>query len=795
MYARIILCLLPTLGLIDTSFGQCEMGWTDGFAAPTVTGRVHCMAKFDEDGPGPRPTSWFVGGDFTVRYWLNSSSSLCRSLGRYDGGTLSRVGPSMHPNFTGSVLALQVFDDDGPEPIPEALYACGNFSLIQGGEPICKIARWDGNKWSAMEACGFFTGPLRAMTVFDDDPDDDIPPALYVGGDAYLFKWNGRNLTVVNNRQPLNGAIHSLAVYTDPNDQSNKPAIYAGGDFTAAGSIPLRSIAKWSNDGWEPLGDGFVAPVSSMVVFDDDGNGGQPPFLYVGTRLIPDNNSPIARWNGSDWSTIGPYPCDCLDGVNAMTVFDLDGPGPQRASLVVGIADGAGLTRWDGDRWSVIPNEVMYWMGYDSNAFGALATHEPVCGNGVAELLAGGRFSSFSNVGSKLLAKWNGHWSYIMNGNAPDSSFTQYVPPIAAGTNREGRSFLFSRTYDGILQRWNGLVWQPLGLNVTPSFGVGVLQTPASPALGEMLIGGSGDFGNGVAPGIAAWTEADDFKLLGPPLVTGSTISAMVEVPVDPTGNLPGGVYVAGKLKRPGSTTFEIALRWDQTGWHSLGAPFNATGTAYRCILFDDDGDGPRPPCLIVGGNFVSSSGSRALAKITRWDGRHWMAMDKGLQGTVFQLVVADPDGDGPRNGTLYAIGQLALPGQPLTETALRWTGQEWEPIKGFQQINHIGYIDRDGYGPEVPTLYLIGRRPGGNNPSPLLFWQKDDDWENSNAMFAYTGTNKPFTSVLLDDDGDPLTAPATYISTVEFLYKGYRSNGIARFGPPLSVGLSPPIP
>lgn len=793
MYARIISCLLPTLGLVQASLGQCEIGWTDGFADPVATGRVHCMAKFDEDGPGPRPASWFVGGDFSVSYWLYASSSWCQSLGRYEGGTLGRVGSSVHPNFTGPVFALQVFDDDGTGPIPEALYACGNFTLLQSGEVICKIARWNGNKWFALEACDYFSGTLRAMTVFDDDPDDGVPPALYIGGDQYLYKWDGRNLTVVNNRQSLNGTIHSLAVYGDPNNPYNKPAIYAGGDFTAAGSTPVRFIAKWMDDLWEPVGDGFSAPVSSTAVFDDDGEGGQPPFLYVATDEFPSNGVPIARWDGSNWSTIGYFPCNCEVGVNSLAVFDMDGPGPQRSSLLVG-SFGI-LARWDGDQWSVFPNEIMYWWGNDSNAFGALATHEPACGDGDAELLVGGRFSTFSSYGSKLLAKWSGRWSYVMAGIGSASPFTQYVPPIAVGTNREGRSILFSKSYNGFLQRWNSRKWEPLALSVTPPFDVSALQTPASSALGEILLGGRGNFGSGVAPGIAAWSEATGYELLGPPLASGSTINALVEVIDDPKGTLPGGVYVTGKLKRPGSSTFEIALRWDQTGWHSLGAPFNATGTAYKCILFDDDGDGPAPPTLIFGGNFVPTNGSRALSRIARWDGRHWIAMDKGFLGTVYQLVVADPDGDGPRIGALYAIGHLALPGQPLMETALHWSGQEWEPIKGFQQISYIGYIDRDGYGPQTPTLFLIGRRPGGNTSYPFLFWQKGEDWENSGAMFALSGPDRPCASVLFDDDGDPATPSATYISTTEFLYKGLRSNGIARFGPPLSVGLSPPVP
>jgi hypothetical protein len=76
-----------------------------------------------------------------------------------------------------------------------------------------------------------------------------------------------------------------------------------------AGNVPANDIAKWDGTQWSALGSGTNGPsVTSLTVFDD-GNG---PALYAGGTFTTAGGVPangIAKWNGSEWSTVG-------DGVN-----------------------------------------------------------------------------------------------------------------------------------------------------------------------------------------------------------------------------------------------------------------------------------------------------------------------------------------------------------------------------------------------------------------------------------------------------------------------------------------------
>jgi len=78
------------------------------------------------------------------------------------------------------VHALAVFDD-GTGP---ALYAGGEF-VSSGGAPVSKLARWRGGPGAVWEPVGggMSGGDVHALSVFDDDGDGPIPPALYVAGD------------------------------------------------------------------------------------------------------------------------------------------------------------------------------------------------------------------------------------------------------------------------------------------------------------------------------------------------------------------------------------------------------------------------------------------------------------------------------------------------------------------------------------------------------------------------------------------------------------------------------------
>ena len=90
-----------------------------------------------------------------------------------------------------------------------------------------------------------------------------------------------------------NGAVSALVV--DP--QGN---LYMGGSFTRVGGVAVNYIAKWDGSEWSTLGSGVNSIVDSLAL-DTSGNlyvGGS--FTYAGDVLA----FRIAKWNGASWSAL-----------------------------------------------------------------------------------------------------------------------------------------------------------------------------------------------------------------------------------------------------------------------------------------------------------------------------------------------------------------------------------------------------------------------------------------------------------------------------------------------------------
>ncbi|MBM4108323.1 MAG: hypothetical protein FJ255_05850 [Phycisphaerae bacterium] len=113
-----------------------------------------------DDGAGP---ALFVGGP---------GSGPTVTLARYDGSAWSGLGAGT----VGPVRALASYDDgSGP-----ALYAAGTITSA-GGAPVAAIARWKNGRWTPLGP-GLTGGSVETLAVFDDDGPGPIPPALYAGG-------------------------------------------------------------------------------------------------------------------------------------------------------------------------------------------------------------------------------------------------------------------------------------------------------------------------------------------------------------------------------------------------------------------------------------------------------------------------------------------------------------------------------------------------------------------------------------------------------------------------------------
>jgi hypothetical protein len=99
--------------------------------------------------------------------------------------------------------------------------------------------------------------------------------------------------------------------------------------------------------------------------------------------------------------------------------------------------------------------------------------------------------------------------------------------------------------------------------------------------------------------------------------------------------------------------------------WLPMGEVAGADGLVERTCAYDPDGNGPRPPMLVVAGRIGGVSG--ALGRVVARDENGWRGISSGLvlpysQGLdVNVLLQFDPDGEGAAQPQIIIAGRLAV--------------------------------------------------------------------------------------------------------------------------------------
>lgn len=156
-------------------------GWAPLAEGFDLNGPVYAIEVFD-DGTG---SALFLGGDFT----FGQGEQVYR-IAKWDSTSQTLTG--LGTGVSWDVLDLEVIDNgSGP-----ALYACGKFTIADG-ETVNKIAKWDGQAWSSLDA------------------------GIGSQGDG--------------------GQVNALIMH----DDGSGPAIFAVGDFSSVSGISSTNIAKW----------------------------------------------------------------------------------------------------------------------------------------------------------------------------------------------------------------------------------------------------------------------------------------------------------------------------------------------------------------------------------------------------------------------------------------------------------------------------------------------------------------------------------------------------------------------
>lgn len=702
----------------------------------------------------------YIGGDFRV-----AGTEGVRGLARWDGQRWSAVtampGEPL-AGWVGQVNAMAVYND-GTGP---ALYVAGNFSIIDGVR-AADIARWDGTAWEPL-ARGV-DRPVHALAVYDDGSG----PGLYVGGEIRrageldvrgLARWDASGWSVVP-ELTRSLSVRALTVHDDGADSSLYVADQAFLGASGSGIYGER-VSRLDGDGWTSLGDTRLGGRIIDLHSHDDGSG---PALYVGglfEEIGGQAAGNMARWDGSTWSVVGGGIGDAASGrVLAMATHD-DGSGPALYAggsfRSAGGSDINDLARWDGETWSAV--------GDDDGRFSIRTLASVDLGDG-PRLAVAGQSGQRGDLLFAGLGLWDGAaWSLpeaavamgMRGGVAALTVFDDGSGPqlIAGGSFERAGSVVANR-----VARWDGERWHPMGPALREGLGTAVFALAVfDDGRGPALYAGGGPLTGSSGPGshIARW-DGSAWAPLGEGL--NGNVAAMA---VYDDGHGPD-LYVAGSFTQAGGRLAKHIARWDGSAWSTVGVGVREgfdNGVLALEVL--DDGTGA---ALYAGGAFRVAGGT-ASRRVARWDGLAWSPVKEGpgADDTVFALEAYDL-GEGPR---LFAAGDfLNIDGVPANRVA-QWDGIEWSPlgVGVLRDVNALAGFD-DGTG---PALYAAGDffRLGDDRRAYYIARWDGSDWSPLGA-----GLDADAEALAVHDDG---SGPALYVGGVFSTAGGVASTGIARW-------------
>ncbi|MFN0244559.1 MAG: hypothetical protein ACKVWV_16850 [Planctomycetota bacterium] len=586
------------------------------------------------------------------------------------------------------------------------------------------------------------------------------------------------------------GVVRALCVF----DDGSGPALYVGGSFNAIGPIQATGLARYDGTDWSTVGGSLpilasndpTRGVYALTVFDD-GNG---PALYASGFFETIGGVPancIARWDGSAWSALNGG----LSGVGtpiayAMAVFHE--PGEAAPSLFVGgrftLMDGVaagGLAKWDGAQWT-LPGSAGGSFVY------ALTVHDDGLGGGLA-LYAGGDFTFIDGAGPRV-AKFDGStWTSLSNtpANGYVRSFASFDPdgvgPVTTRLYAGGTFQQAGRNRLRAIAEWNGSAWSDVGGTGSIDFnGLHVLDDGSDPAL--FAIGSFTAMGGVSAHGVAKW-NGNTWAALGSGISGGTdfeNFGAMAQFD-DGSGS---AIFVGGDFDKAGGSTVHDLARWSGSAW-SIVAPGSGADEAARSVEFSSVGS-TNGEVLYAGGEFTSIGGATVL-HIAKWDGTSWSALGTGLTphvGMPARNIVRDmiefDDGSGR---ALYVCGSLLHAGGIPAQYIARWSGSAWSAVGSslpFPAYALAVYDDGTGGG---PALFAAG------NLSKLWRW-------NGTTWSDREGIAGDVNAMIVHDDGSG-NGPELYLGGSFTQIGPVPANRVAKWrgsacgpcGTPLGTGMN----
>ncbi len=334
------------------------------------------------------------------------------------------------------------------------------------------------------------------------------------------------------------------------------------------------AMAQTCQPHWETLGppgvtsDGYVAPMLAATIGGGEGVYIGGSFSAVGGFVTRG----IARWNpsASAWSDVGGgcYSTSTNYFVASLSTFDFGG-GLELVSggsfaTAGGVANTASLARWNGTRWAAMPGGQPNGAVWAGGAFNS-------------QFVIGGGFTSVGTVAAQGIARLDANGAWQPLGSGVGGGFSPNVFAMRTFNDGSGEKLYVGGRFTsiggvaGMIARWNGSAWEPLG--------------------------------GGVAQG--------------------STFAGIESMAVFDDGDGPA-LYVGGWDLVPFQSSLCSVAKWNGTRWTSVGQYLGGRTTSLAAF---DDGGGPS---LYAGG--TAQPGINYIARLV---GNQWTTLGGGVAATT----------------------------------------------------------------------------------------------------------------------------------------------------------------
>ena len=203
-----------------------------------------------------------------------------------------------------------------------------------------------------------------------------------------------------------------------------------------------------------------------------------------------------------------------------------------------------------------------------------------------------------------------------------------------------------------------------------------------------------------------------------------------------------GSLYAGGRFNVTGDCTSNCnnIAKWDGANWSALGSgtydPYSG-GDIYA-LAVDSSGN------LYAGGDFTSAGDCIwDCARIAKWDGANWSALETGMDGWVSALAVDSSD-------NLYAGGEFYTAGNCTTNCRhiAKWDGNTWSTL-GTGIGGDIYALTFDGNGNLYAGGEFISAGSCTTNCNYIARW----DGANWNAL--ETGMDDQVRALAADSSGN----------------------------------------